>query len=231
MKYLIVDDEPIAHGIIEEYCKELDYLQKVGNAYDVFKASQIIANQSVELVFLDLSMPKMTGFEWLRTLNQYPLVIVTTAYREHALEGYEFSIVDYLVKPFSFSRFFKAINKAMDSEKFIQPTRSIQSEVMTDSIFLKVDKKYHQIHIMDILFIEAYGNYVKIFLQNEIIVARETMNTLESKLIKHNFFRVHKSFLVAKNKIKFVEGNRIYIEAHQIPIGQSYRSKLNKLWF
>lgn len=231
MKYLIVDDEPIAHRIIEEYCKELDYLQKVGNAYDVFKASQIIANQSVELVFLDLSMPKMTGFEWLRTLNQYPLVIVTTAYREHALEGYEFSIVDYLVKPFSFSRFFKAINKAMDSEKFIQPTRSIQSEVMTDSIFLKVDKKYHQIHIMDILFIEAYGNYVKIFLQNEIIVARETMNTLESKLIKHNFFRVHKSFLVAKNKIKFVEGNRIYIEAHQIPIGQSYRSKLNKLWF
>lgn len=231
MKYLIVDDEPIAHRIIEEYCKELDYLQKVGNAYDVFKASQIIANQSVELVFLDLSMPKMTGFEWLRTLNQYPLVIVTTAYREHALEGYEFSIVDYLVKPFSFSRFFKAINKAMDSEKSIQPTRSIQSEVMTDSIFLKVDKKYHQIHIMDILFIEAYGNYVKIFLQNEIIVARETMNTLESKLIKHNFFRVHKSFLVAKNKIKFVEGNRIYIEAHQIPIGQSYKSKLNKLWF
>ena len=117
MKYLIIDDEPIAHRIIEGYCAELPHLEKIGNAYNAFEASVIIAEKAVDLIFLDLNMPKLTGFEWLKTLSQPPSIIVTTAYKEYALEGYELNIVDYLLKPFSFPRFLKAINKVNPHRK------------------------------------------------------------------------------------------------------------------
>lgn len=229
MKYLIIDDEPIAHRIIEGYCAELPHLEKVGNAYNAFDASVIVAQQKVELIFLDLNMPKMTGFEWLKTLSQPPKIIVTTAYKEYALEGYELDIVDYLLKPFSFPRFLKAVNKAYTREN-THPTETLSKEgSQTSRFFLKGDKKHHQIDIQDILFVEAYGNYSKIHLKEEMILSHEKISSLEKLLPIDNFLRIHKSFIVAIDKIKLIQGNQIFIQEHKIPVGQTYRSRVNQL--
>ena len=225
MNYLIIDDEPIAHRIIEGYCAELPHLQKVGNAYNAFEASVIVAEQHVELIFLDLNMPKLTGFEWLKTLSHPPKIIVTTAYKEYAVEGYELDIIDYLLKPFSFPRFLKAINKVSTSEKVSPQEPSPIPPVQNRRFFLKGDKKHHQIHTQDILFVEAYGNYSKVYLTDEMILSHEKISTLETLLAEDNFLRIHKSFLVATDKIKLIQGNQIFIQDHTIPIGQTYRSR------
>lgn len=228
--YCIIDDEPIAHRIIEGYCAELPHLQKVGNAYNAFEASKVVTQQKVDLVFLDINMPKMTGFEWLKTLAQPPKIIVTTAYKEYALEGYELDIVDYLLKPFSFARFLKAVNKIGETEKVTQTVVSnVADKTQNNRFFLKGDKKHHQISTDDILFIEAYGNYSKVFLAEEMIVSHEKISSFEELLPASDFLRVHKSFIVATHKIKLIEGNRITIGEHQVPIGQTYRSRINHL--
>ncbi len=229
MNYVIIDDEPIAHRIIESYCAELPYFHKIGNAYNAFEASTIIMQQQVDLIFLDLNMPKLTGFEWLKTLQQPPNIIVTTAYKEYALEGYELDIIDYLLKPFSFQRFLKAVNKVNITEKASSTESSPTNHVHHSRFFLKGDKKYHQINTHDILFVEAYGNYSKIYLSEEMILSHEKISTLETLLEKEDFLRVHKSFLVATNKINLIQGNMIHLHGYKIPIGQTYRSKINRL--
>ena len=225
--YCIIDDEPIAHRIIEGYCAELPHLLKMGNAYNALEASEIVTRQKLDLIFLDLNMPKMTGFEWLKTLPRPPKIIVTTAHKEYALEGYELDILDYLLKPFSFARFLKAVNKISVTEKISSFDASNSSNVKNSRFFIKGDKTHHQISTSDILFIEAYGNYTKVFLLKEMILSHEKISTLEKLLPKSDFMRVHKSFLVAKNKINRIQGNRIYIRDHKIPIGQTYRSGIN----
>lgn len=229
MNYLIIDDEPIAHRIIEGYCAELSHFHKIGNAYNAFEASVIVSQQRVDLIFLDLKMPKLTGFEWLKTLMHPPKIIVTTAYKEYALEGYELNIIDYLLKPFSFQRFLKAVNKASPTEKAEIADAHPINRLQNNRFFLKGDKKYHQINTPDILFIEAYGNYSKIYLTEEMILSHEKISTLERILPKDSFLRVHKSFLIATDKIKLIQGNTIYLQTYQIPIGQTYRSRINHL--
>ncbi|MDB4292435.1 LytTR family DNA-binding domain-containing protein [Maribacter sp.] len=227
--YCIIDDEPIAHRIIEGYCEELPHFQKIGNAYNAFEASKIVTQQKVDVLFLDLNMPKMTGFEWLKTLVHPPKIIVTTAYKEYALEGYELDITDYLLKPFSLPRFLKAVNKIGEQERTSAPESPNNKSLANNRFFLKGDKKHHQIHTDDILFIEAYGNYTKVFFASEMILSHEKISSLESVLPKANFLRVHKSFVVATHKIERIQGNRIYIHAHKIPIGQTYRNGINQL--
>lgn len=227
MRYCIIDDEPIAHRIIEGYCQNLLHLQKAGNCYDAFEAIQFLNTNSVDLIFLDINMPKISGFDLLKTMQQFPKVIVTSAYKEFAIEGYEFNISDYLLKPFSFERFLKAINKVME-----QPTVTDVSttEKKNTRFFLKGDKKIHQIHTDSILFIEAYGNYTKIFLTDEMLVSHEKISSLEALLPASDFLRVHKSFVIAIDKIKLIEGNRITIDKHIVPIGQTYKQNLKKLF-
>ena len=229
MKFLIIDDEPIAHRIIEGYCADLPHLEKAGNAYNAMEASVIVSQQSVDLIFLDLNMPKMTGFEWLRTLPHPPKIIVTTAYKEFALEGYELDIEDYLLKPFSFPRFLKAVNKATESSRAPAPQLVPSPDSQGSRFFLKGDKKHHQVNVSDILFVEAYGNYCKIHLREEMILSHEKISSMETRLANNNFLRVHKSFLVATDKIKLIQGNRIFILDHEIPIGQTYKSRVNEL--
>lgn len=227
--YCIIDDELIAHRIIEGYCAKLPHLHKIGNAYDAFEASVIVSQEKVDLIFLDINMPKMTGFEWLKTLRKPPKIIVTTAYKEFALEGYELDIVDYLLKPFSFPRFLKAVNKASEMEKTSLPESPRSKSGENIRFFLKGDKKHHQIHTEDILYIEAYGNYSKVFLAEEMIISHEKISTLEKLLPASNFLRVHKSFLVATDKIKHIQGNQIFVQDFNIPVGQTYRSRINHL--
>lgn len=227
MNYCIIDDEPIAHRIIEGYCKNLPMLNKIGNCFDAFEAIQFMNSNSVDLIFLDINMPKLSGFGLLKTMSQFPKVIVTSAHTEFALEGYELNISDYLLKPFSFERFLSAINKVMDDKKSVLSTADKKNK---GSFFLKGDKKTHQIHTTDILFIEAYGNYIKVFLVEEMIIGHEKISNLEVLLPSPEFLRVHKSFIVATDKIEIIEGNRIIIKEYFIPIGQSYKHNLGKLF-
>jgi len=226
MNYCIIDDEPIAHRIIEGYCKNLSYLKKVGNCFDVFEAMQFLNSNTVDLIFLDINMPELTGFDLLKSMRQTPKVIVTSAHKEYALEGYELNVSDYLLKPFSLERFLKAMQKVMAHE---QPVLSTSSSEKKPSFFLKGDKKTHQVHTDDILFIEAYGNYTKVYLTQEMIVIHEKISSFEELLPHPDFLRVHKSFIIAGDKIKLIEGNRITIGGHHVPIGQSYKHNLKQI--
>lgn len=232
IRYIIIDDEPIAHRIIEGYCNNLPHLEKAGNCYDAFEAMQMLNKEQVDLMFLDVNMPKLSGFEFLKTLSNPPKIIVTTAYKEFAIEGYELDITDYLLKPFSFERFVKAINKTINTVVKNNTTTMAPSPIAKQSrFFIKGDKKYHQIATETILFIEAYGNYTKLYLNDDdMIVSHEKISSLEELLLKDNFIRVHKSFIVAIDKIKTIEGNRILIDTHKIPVGQTYKSSIYKLY-
>jgi len=229
MKYCIIDDEPIAHRIIEGYCENLPDFQKSGNCYDAFEAMQFLNNQAVDLIFLDINMPKLPGFDLLKSMQNPPATIVTSAYKEFALEGYELNITDYLLKPFSFARFLKAINKVIGEKTAPAPmfVSSTPKEGGT-RFFLKGDKKIHQVHTDDILYVEAYGNYTKIYFEDEMVISHEKISSLEELLPAEDFLRVHKSFIVAYKKIRTIAGNRISIQEHTIPIGQTYKNALMK---
>jgi DNA-binding LytR/AlgR family response regulator len=229
IRYLIIDDEPIAHRIIENYCENLPYLEKKGSYYNAFEALQFLNKDTVDLLFLDINMPKLSGFDFLKTLPNPPKIIVTTAYKEFAIEGYELNVSDYLLKPFSFDRFLKAINKTFDSVQNKKNNTALplhETEPNINSFFLRGDKKHHQIHFEDLLFIEAYGHYTKVYLKNEMIVSPQKISDLEQLLPKTIFIRTHKSFIVAKNKIRQIEGNRILIDDFKVPIGQTYKENV-----
>jgi len=231
-KYIIIDDEPLAHEIIEEFCSMLPHLQLEKNCYNAMEAMQFLNSNTVDFMFLDINMPKLKGLDFLKTLTNPPKTIITTAYKEHALEGFELNVIDYLLKPFSFDRFVKAINKvtqthAKRDSKILDSDKSSSNH---NRFFLKGDKKHHQIHTEDILYIEAYGNYTKVYLNKEMIISHEKISSFVTLLPEGNFLRVHKSFIVAIDKIKLIEGNRIHIGNHKIPVGQTYKSAVNKLY-
>jgi len=232
LKYIIIDDEPLAHEIIEEFCSMLPHLQLEKHCYNAMEAMQFLNENTVDFMFLDINMPKLKGLDFLKTLTNPPKTIITTAYKEHAIEGFELNVVDYILKPFSFDRLVTAVNKVSNT---IQTPKSVRedvsiSETSPKQFFVKGDKKQHQIAIDNLLYIEAYGNYTKLFLEDDMIVSHEKISYYETLLEASNFLRVHKSFLVSISKIKFIEGNRIIINDHKIPIGQTYKNQINKLY-
>lgn len=232
LKYIIIDDEPLAHEIIEEFCGMLPHLQLEKHCYNAMEAMQFLNENTVDFMFLDINMPKLKGLDFLKTLANPPKTIITTAYKEHAIEGFELNVVDYILKPFSFDRLVTAVNKVSNT---IQTANSVREDVSTSEtkpkqFFVKGDKKQHQIAINNLLYIEAYGNYTKLFLEDDMIVSHEKISYYETLLEASNYLRVHKSFLVSIGKIKFIEGNRIVIKDHKIPIGQTYKSRINKLY-
>lgn len=223
MNYLIIDDEPIAHDIIKGYCDLVPNMKLLKNCYDAIEALDYLREHPVDLIFLDLNMPKLKGFDFLRTLQNVPKIIVTTAYKEYALEGYELDVVDYLLKPFSFERFLKAINKSVQVNKK-KPKPVTTSNTLAEQLFLYSDKKHIQVNLNDILFVEAAGNYCKVVLVESQILIREKISDVLDILDSEKFIQVHKSFIVAQNKIETIQGNRIEIKDHQIPIGKSYKN-------
>ncbi|MBA6155089.1 response regulator transcription factor [Tenacibaculum sp. S7007] len=229
INYIIVDDEHIAHDIIKGYCDALPNLSFIQHCYDAIEAMESLRNNNVDLIFLDLNMPKLKGFEFLKALQNPPKVIVTTAYQEHALEGYELNIVDYLLKPFSFERFIKAINK-IDVSNTKASVASTLTSKSDERIFVKSSKKMIQINLKDILFVEAIGNYCKIITVDDEIQIREKISDFINVLPTDKFFQVHKSFIISKNHINSIEGNRIFINDFIIPIGKVYKTNLNKIF-
>lgn len=235
IRYLIIDDEHIAHAIIKRYCDLLPNMELMKNCYDALEAFEYLNSHEVELIFLDLNMPKLKGFDFLKTLTSPPKVIVTTAYREYALEGYELNIVDYLLKPFSFERFLKAVNKAIQpptaSTNHSPPISANPSTLPNapESIFLRSNKKHIQVVVGDIQYIEAAGNYTKVVTIAETITIRDKISNVLTFLPETQFLQVHKSFAVATQHIKSIEGNLIYVGKHQVPIGKMYKMEVNKL--
>lgn len=234
IRYLIVDDEPIAHRIIESFTKDLPHLELSKNCYNAMEAMEFLMGNEVDLIFLDLNMPKIKGFDFLRTLANPPKVIITSAYAEFAMEGYELNVLDYLLKPFSFERFMKAVNKMRETKEEVQHSPNLQPKSQPspkpERIFLKGDKKHHQVNLGDIQFIEATGNYTKVFTDKGMILTHEKISGYENLLAPDDFIRVHKSFIVQIARINIVEGNRILIGDHKIPIGLTYKHKVNRLF-
>ncbi len=229
IRYIIIDDEPLAHEIIEEFCGMLPHLMLAQNCYNALESIQFLNTNTVDLLFLDLNMPKLTGFDFLKTLTNPPKVIVTTAYKEFAVEGYELNIADYLLKPFSFERFLKAVNKAVGT--YQNDTKKEDTEPQhPQQFYIKGDKKYHQIRVNELLFLEAYGNYTKLYFEGEMILSHDNISHYEGLLPSSEFLRIHKSFMVAKDKIKQIEGNTILIGEHKVPIGRTYKSVIKTLF-
>lgn len=230
VRYMIVDDESVAHEIIKKYCAMLPNMQLMQDCYDAIEAIEYLNHHTVDLIFLDLNMPKLKGFEFLKTLTSPPKVIVTTAYQEYAIEGYELNIVDYLLKPFSFERFLKAINKALtETPKGGSGIPNVVSEETKDRFFLRSDNKYIQIVLDEILFVESSGNYIKIVLKEEIITMRGKLSTITQLIPTLQFVQVHRSFMVVKKHIKRIEGNQISIDSYTVPIGKSFKVQVDGL--
>ncbi|MEP2447606.1 MAG: LytTR family DNA-binding domain-containing protein [Balneola sp.] len=230
INYLIIDDEYLAHEVIKDYCDMLPNMQLQKNCYNALEAIEYLSENSIDLIFLDLNMPKLKGFEFLKTLASPPKVIVTTAYSEYALEGYELNVVDYLLKPFSFERFLKAVNKAIggkasSSQTSVSPT----IDERPSTIFLRENKKYVQVVIDDIQYIESSGNYIKVVVGKETITVRDKISGLLEILPDNEFIQVHKSFAIAIKHIKSIQGNRIFLDEHIIPIGKVYKMNMNEL--
>lgn len=233
IKFLIIDDEPIAHRIILNYCKSLTQLELVGQCYNAIDGLNFIKEHDVDLVFLDVNMPQLTGFEMLRTLPKKPYIIVTTAHDEHALEGYELSVSDFLVKPFSLERFLQAVQK-VENQLAIVPISAESSQTkpiskIPETLFVKVDKVHHQVHISDIQYIEACGNYCILQLQDRKLMTLEKISSYEQKLPENEFFRVHKSFIVATKHISAIAKTSILIGNKEIPIGQTFKKRVHEI--
>ena len=226
INYLIVDDEPIAHDIITGFASDLISLHKIGDAFNAMQANQMLIEHSIDLIFLDIEMPKLKGTTFLKTLVNPPKVIITSAYQEYAIEGYNLNVVDYLLKPFSFARFLQAVNK-VEIEK---PSSLIKNKIETtkESIFVKSDKKIHQVQLSDIFFLESLGSYVTINTSKQKITTLQRLQHFEQVLINEEFVRVHKSFIIAMSKIQNIEGNAVFIDGQRIPIGRTYKLNLMK---
>ncbi|MFC2109136.1 LytR/AlgR family response regulator transcription factor [Bacteroidota bacterium] len=221
LKCLIIDDEPLAIKVIENHLKEFDNIELVGTFNTAIAALSTIKEKDIDVLFLDINMPKMSGLDFLRSLTLKPHVVITTAYREYAVDSFDLDVLDYLVKPIPFSRFLKAINKVtnrINLEKEKLPETSISEE---PHIFLKVDKKLIKIKLNDILYIESLKDYIKVFTRIGDYLVHKSMTSISDEL-PENFLRIHRSFNIAINKITAVEGNSVEIANRRIPIGRNY---------
>ncbi|HKI87569.1 MAG TPA: LytTR family DNA-binding domain-containing protein [Draconibacterium sp.] len=224
IKALIVDDEPLAQNVIQQYAKKLPQLSIEGACNDAICAHEVLQEKQIDLLFLDINMPKLSGIAFLRNLKNAPLVIFTTAYSEYALEGFELDAIDYLKKPFSFDRFCKAVFKA---EELLQLKHTSYTQITTESqpdfLFIKSNKKTIKVKFDDIFYIEGLGDYIQIHLVNQKIVTNLSMKKILSLLPENKFYRIHKSFIISLDKIDLVEGNMVQINKNKLPIGNSYR--------
>lgn len=227
---IIIDDEAPARALISEYVKKLPHLKLLGEYKTPMEAYDVLNRSSVDIIFLDIQMPGMTGLEFIKTLSHKPKIIITTAYSEYALDGYDLDVIDYLMKPISFERFVRAVNKCT-SNYGTANTGSDPKISKRDYMLVKADRQTHKVYFRDILYIEGLKEYVSFILENERIIALETMKSLEEELPHDSFMRIHKSFIVNTTRVKSLSGNQVQIGDKKIPIGQSYREKvLNDLF-
>jgi DNA-binding LytR/AlgR family response regulator len=246
IKCLLIDDEPLALDVLESYVQKVEGLELIDRCENALQAFSIIQNQTVDLLFLDIQMPKLNGVEFLKTLQRPPKVIFTTAYRDYAIEAFDLDVVDYLLKPISFSRFLKSVSKAyvhlqinggngqselLDAHPTLQTglaedTSYLQS---ADNILVRADKKMIKVPLVEILYIESLKDYVIIHLNGRRIVTKQKISYLEQKLPEGQFLRIHRSFLVALQKIQAFSPTQVEINGQELPVGRSYKSEVAKV--
>ncbi len=218
---LIVEDEPFSQEIITDYianCPELNLVKICNNAME---ANSTLLEHHIDLIFLDINMPQINGIDWWKSLHQAPQVILTTAYPEYAVDGFNLNAIDYLLKPFSFERFLQAVNKFLKTKKQLDTNSS-------STIMVKSDKKIYPVKYTDITYLEANGDYVKINRANDYLLLHDTLKNFHQQLPQNQFIRVHRSFVINISKIDFIEGNRVAIGENRIPITESYREDLKE---
>ena len=225
IKCLVVDDEPLAIKLLDKHIAKIEVLELVATCNNAIKAFEILNTQQVDLLFLDIKMPNLTGIDFLRTLKNPPKTIFTTAYRDYAIESYDLGVVDYLLKPIIFERFFKAVDRFLQD----QTTSSIQSKetILDDFMLIKSGNKHHKVTIADILYIESLKDYIKIHtIDNKRIVSKYRISEIEQELKDKKFLRVHRSYIINVDKISAFTVNDIEINSTEIPIGASYKEKV-----
>ena len=225
LRCLLIDDEPPALKILASYISNINGLEIVGQCKNALEALDVLNQHTVDVIFLDIKMPKILGTEFLKNLSHPPKVIFVTAYRDYAVEGYELDAVDYLVKPVSFERFFKAITKLnrMMGKETISASVDYKSNPEA-FVYLKVDKDMKKIFVNDIVYIESWKDYIKLFLINgKSLIVKQTITAMENLLSEHKFMRVHRSYMVSLNKISGYNGISVQLETNEIPIGRLYK--------
>lgn len=223
---MIVDDEPVARKILHEFVEQVPFLDLQGKFENATKAEAFLMHQEVDLIFLDIELPKVSGLQFLQSLQVQSLVILTTAFPQYALEGYELDIIDYLLKPFALSRFLKAVQKARD---YYLMKHMLTAASQPSYIFIKSDKRIEKIELTDILYAESIGNYVCIHTEGKKIMAYLTMKSLEAQLPQQDFIKIHQSYLVNGSRIEAIEGNEIRLGSTALPISRHYRETVMKI--
>lgn len=224
---IIVDDERVAREILEQHLSKISRMEVVASCKNVPEAFDVMNSKEVDLIFLDINLPEVSGLSFARTINQQVKVIFTTAYREYAVDGFNLQAVDYLLKPISFERLMQAINKFLNEKN--TPTQRIQEAIepeKNDYIFVRADRKMVKINFSDILFVESLSDYVKIHLREKHIVTRETIGSFEARLPRQDFVRSHRSYLVALAHIDAFTHEDLHVGTHEIPISRSYKKEV-----
>ncbi len=220
---LIVDDEPLARKVLREYIEDVEFLSLAGEAESPIAANNMMSNWKIDLLFLDIEMPKMSGLDFLKNLRSPPMTVMTTAYPEYALQGFELDVLDYLVKPIGFERFMKAVNKANDFHQL--RNQALRKGDGSEFFFVKCDQKLEKINLADVLYVEALSNYVIINTEHRRYVTYLTLKGIEEKLPIDRFVRIHKSYLVSLTAIVSIEEDEVQLRSKHLPISKHYRAQ------
>ena len=223
MKAIAIDDEPIALEVVRSHASKVPFLDLKADFTDAFKAIEYLQREQVDLIFLDIKMPDISGIDFFNSLSKKPMVIFTTAYSEHAVTSFELDAVDYLLKPFSLARFLKGCNKAFELYNYRN------SSEVNDHVFIKTGFEQIKVFFDEILYLEAAGNYVTFALKDKSILSRSTFNEAVDLLPREKFIRVHRSYLVAANKIDKIERHQLTITGRKVPVSEAYSQNLNGL--
>jgi len=230
IKCLIVDDEQLARNLLEGYVDKTPQLELVASLKNPVEAAAVIQREQIDLLFLDIQMPDLMGTDLLKSLPKKPATIFTTAYKDYALEGYELDVVDYLLKPIPFDRFLKAVNKAVNGIEQIRGGNTASPEAAPDPtseyVSLKADHRIYKVRLADILYIEGLKEYVTYYTTEGKIIVLQSLKHLEVSLPSQKFMRVHKSYIINKDRVKSLYGNQLEIGEKKIPIGQSYKEQV-----
>ena len=231
LQVLIVDDEPLAHQVLQTYVERVAHLRVAGHCYTAVEALTFLHSQPVDVVLLDVQMPEMSGLELLRALPHAPRVILTTAFSEFALEGYEYGVIDYLLKPIPFPRFLKAIARLPAPAAAPAPSSSEPPlPAPPAALLLRDGPTTHRVELADILYLEAYGNYVKVHTPGGRLIVTDTLRRLLTELPQATFLRVHKSFVVPLSRVERLEGNQLTVAGAELPLGAAFRQEFLRRW-
>jgi len=226
---IIVEDEPLAAEVLQDYIAQVPFLHLKGICTDALFAMEFLQKEKTDLVFLDIHLPKLKGLDFLKTLTNPPQIIITTAYHEYALQGYEHNVLDYLLKPVEFSRFLMAVNKLSSKQEQVTTAAAKPVKLEREFIFFNVSKKMVRIFLDDILYIESLKEYIRVVTKDKSVLTKFQLGQIEEILSKNNFMRVHRSFIVAKDKIDAYTATDIEINGKLIPVGRSYKDIVQSL--